>query len=342
MPRRCSLKFTLDRLDSVEFENFCYDLLRSLDFVNISWRKGTGYSSSPADQGRDIEAQYQITEFDGNVHLDKWFVECKHYQRGVPPEKLHGSIAWASAERPKVLLIIASNYLSNPAKMYLEKYEKENRPSFRIKVWELPDLENLTITRPQIRRKYNLSEGMEFLSVIENSHLLYVSKPRINSIGYFLQLMDGLDPAKRDELFGFTYRDVIQPRVRESISGDESIADRTIDPVDYPAFREKCLRIREASSPNYVHKIVTNTLAWLFQRADKTEMHSVSKRQLWLIEQLEKEKDVNGNSPDFKSKDSLLQTMKEMQASLPQRYEHNCILYRYICDELVRKLLIED
>ena len=67
--------------------------------------------------------------------IESWFVQCKHFEKGVPPEKLHGAVAWASSERPAVLLVVASNVLSNSAKNWLENYERENLPAFRIKVW---------------------------------------------------------------------------------------------------------------------------------------------------------------------------------------------------------------
>src|SRR5262245_60924486 len=51
------MTFALNHLEPTEFENFCFDVLRSLDFVNLSWRKGTGLAASPADQGRDIEGE---------------------------------------------------------------------------------------------------------------------------------------------------------------------------------------------------------------------------------------------------------------------------------------------
>src|SRR5260370_10554915 len=85
-------------------------------------------------------------------------VECKHYQQGVPPDKIQGALAWAAAERPDKLLIIASNFLSNPTKDYLESYIQNNRPSFRIKYWEKPDLERLSQDKPRLLKKYKLIE----------------------------------------------------------------------------------------------------------------------------------------------------------------------------------------
>lgn len=153
--------FSLNHLTDVDFEQFCYDLLLELKFINLNWRKGTGFATSPSDRGRDIECQHTLEDIDGSIYLEKWFVECKHYQQGVPPDKLQGALAWATAERPDKLLIIASNFLSNPTKDYLASYIQNTRPSFRIKYWEKPDLERLSRDKPILLRKYKLIDDIE-------------------------------------------------------------------------------------------------------------------------------------------------------------------------------------
>jgi hypothetical protein len=45
---------------------------------------------------------------DGHTYHETWFVDCKHYKRGVPPAALQGLLTWAEAEHPDVVLVIAS------------------------------------------------------------------------------------------------------------------------------------------------------------------------------------------------------------------------------------------
>lgn len=132
-----------DDMTSTQFEQFCFDLMQEVGFVNVDWRKGTGKDSSPSDSGRDIVAYMEREDLDGTKHLEKWFVDCKHYKRGVPPKEVTGLLAWATAERPHVALVIASNFLSNPCKDFLKDYELNNRPPFRIRYWERPILERM-------------------------------------------------------------------------------------------------------------------------------------------------------------------------------------------------------
>ena len=152
-----SLSF--EHLSDTEFEEFVFDLLGALKFVNVDWRKGTPKPSSPSDRGRDIVAQQIKEDVDGSKHFETWFVDCKHYKAGVPPTELQNLLTWADAERPDVALFAISGFLSNPAKDYLEAYKRNNRPPFKIKYWERPQFETMTRRKMTLLRKHDLTEA---------------------------------------------------------------------------------------------------------------------------------------------------------------------------------------
>jgi hypothetical protein len=149
---------SFERLSSSDFEEFCSDLLDVAGFVNIDWRKGTGLTSSPADKGRDILCDHPRAEPDGSQHFERWFVDCKHFRKGVPPKELRNMLAWAEAERPDVALFMVSNFLSNPAKEYLETYKRNNKPPFKIRCWERPQLVRLLRGKMALQRRYDLTD----------------------------------------------------------------------------------------------------------------------------------------------------------------------------------------
>lgn len=335
------MPFTLNDLNDTEFENFCFDFLKSFGFVNLSWRKGTGLVSSPSDQGRDIQGQLLKRDIDGAEHYERWFIECKHHLKGVPPEKIQGAISWANAERPDVLLIIASNFLSNPTKNYLEQYQKENRPPYRIKVWERGDLDNLTAGNNYLRKKYKLPTEVAFLSILNNYHISYAMKPQLNTVDYFIEVMDSLVPERRDEAFSMTYFDLIRPRFRMPAHGGEKLAELQIDDDNYAAFRTKCLGMSASASPNFVHKLVTSALAWQFHMADKTALAEMQNVQRWLIERLEQDIAEEKDEGRRTRLSSMLDLPQRTLRDLPGRLERNYELYEYTCNELVRKLLAE-
>jgi hypothetical protein len=155
-----AVKVTFNRLDETEFEEFCFDLLVASDFVNVDWRKGTGLHSSPSDGGRDIVAQLRQVDIDDSERLETWFVDCKHYERCVSPRELQNLLSWSQAERPDVALFIASGWLSNPAKDYLETWKQQNNPPFRIKHWERPYLVRMIRRKADLLAKYPI-QGRE-------------------------------------------------------------------------------------------------------------------------------------------------------------------------------------
>lgn len=149
-------KLDFTSLSATLFEEFTFHLLIRLGFVNADWRKGTAHDSSPADSGRDIVCQQIREDVDGSKHIETWFVDCKHYRKGVPPAELQNLLTWAEAERPHTALLVTSGFLSNPAKDYLDKYRRNRNPPFRIKYWERPQLEQLTSNKNTLLREYGL------------------------------------------------------------------------------------------------------------------------------------------------------------------------------------------
>lgn len=131
-------KLDFSALSDTDFEEFTFHLLTRLGFINVDWRKGTAHDNSPSDSGRDIVCQQIREDIDKTKLMETWFVDCKHYRKGVPPRDVQNLLTWAEAERPHTALIVASGFLSNPAKDYLEKYKRNRTPPFRIKYWERP------------------------------------------------------------------------------------------------------------------------------------------------------------------------------------------------------------
>jgi len=150
---------TFHKLSSSRFEEFCSDLLSASGFVNVEWRKGTGLATSPADKGRDIVCDRPCSEPDGSRYFERWFVDCKHFKKGVPPKALQNLLAWAEADRPDVALFAVSNFLSNPAKEYLEAYRRNNHPPFKIRHWEKPQLVRMMARKMTLQRKYSLTDA---------------------------------------------------------------------------------------------------------------------------------------------------------------------------------------
>lgn len=167
LPSTQSLDVSFANLDATEFEEFIYDLLVTLGFRNVDWRKGTSKKSSPSDRGRDIVAQSLVTDVDGHTRFETWFVDAKHYERGVPPEALQGLMTWAESERPDVALVASSGFLSNAAKDWIENYRKNRAPAFRIRHWEKPELSRMLAVNRDLMARHDIIEAESMRTIAE-------------------------------------------------------------------------------------------------------------------------------------------------------------------------------
>lgn len=335
-------RFSLDHLSETEFELFCYDLLQDLGFSALNWRKGTGLATSPADSGRDIECQWLQHRVDGETYFEKWFVECKHYQKGVPADAIAGAVAWASAERPDTLLIIASNFLSNPTKEYLEKYLEKNKPTYKIVIWERPKLEQLTATRSLLLKKYRLSGEYPFLTLLHPSHIACLRDMPMNTLNYFLGCLDELPPKKRDDILGMISYVLIQPRSRKPVTGKETMGELHIDRVDYMTFKQRCTQIIQTGLMHEMmltYLIVSFTLNQLFTFGDTT---SIDQKVADMVRASEFFQSQMEKRPA--ERDHLLEMVassEKHRSEMPTRIQANYELYTYFCEHVLEKLRLE-
>jgi hypothetical protein len=100
------------------------------------------------------------------------------------------------------------------------------------------------------------------------------------------------------------------------------------------------MNLKDNFSPNYVHKLVSNVLAWLFHYADKTSIEETQRIRRSIIESMESDAN-NKIGIKGRSLKRLINNQKRLLAELPERTEKNYKMYTYICEELVRKLLAE-
>jgi hypothetical protein len=335
-------QFRTDHLTHTQFEEYCFDLLKAMGFVNVRWRKGTGLDSSPSDQGRDIECELVRTEIDRTVFTERWFVECKHYKVGVPPDKISGALTWAQAERPDVLLLIASNFFSNQTKLYLENYKSNSKPSSRIKLWELPELQANSKGKPLLLSKYSLAEELDFLNIMHPAHLEYIKRMQVNTLEYLFGCLDALDKDKRDAITNWLWEPIVQPRYREPAHDEETIGQLRLDPVDYDIFKRKCFAIKQSGVLGDVpltSLIVGFLLQTNFGYGDTTSIDQLIANHKGMLEYVDGLEEVD---PAKKKRlEGLRSVFEQRMYEVPDRVKDGYKLYTYFCDNVVTKLLEE-
>lgn len=348
--------FSFNHLDETEFESFCCDLLDELGFVNINWRKGTGKSSSPSDGGRDIECELEVEDIDGEKDLEKWFVECKHYEKGVPFKDIQGILAASISKKPDKVLIIASNFFSNPAKNDLKDYIKENKPSFKIKIWENPDLKKLALNKRNLLRKYKITNSdFSFLNLMHPAHIEYVKDHPTITLNYFFIILDNLDPEKRDKILEMTYYAVIKHLYKDPITGKDIDSSNIQSKISYEQFKIKTYYLsRHVEEYFLLFSIVSFTLSFLFKLGDKTSNKSdESFRSLVEFTEKIKSKEIVFDDAEFKkmgidpndvegSCDKRIESIRKDMCNIPSRQEEGYELYIYFCDKVVNEMFKRD
>lgn len=334
---------SLNELNSTQFEELCYDLLLKLGFKNINWRKGTGKSSSPSDGGRDIEASLIVTDIDNKEYEEKWYIECKHYEKGVPPDKISGAITWASAEKVDKLLIIASNFLSNPCKQYIEK--TRNQVSFKIKIWENKDLEIMLNNHIDLVHKYNIKNNTNVIELINPYHIIYISSLQYNTLRYFYSVLEKIDVEKREELLADTYYLFTKIKSKKPMDMDTKIIETIENPYTYDNFKKVCESNLESTTEMFlVNGIVNMTLQILFHGGNINKIDYFIEQRKMLIESMKivaKRDEVNSTKNDNYINGLIEKYQKDLD-KLPSQVKESYDLYNYFCNNVVAELLKEN
>lgn len=170
------------KLSDREFEETCFDLLLSLGYRSLVWRQGG------SDGGRDIEGHFDLQNHLVGSYNEKWFFECKRYEKGVPPEELNSKIAWADAERPDHLVILTSSYITNGARAWLDKIGPQK--PYAIRVVEGKALKKLIARFPEIVSRHFLSQEMKLLMEAQRNWLVHGILPGPQTLSLLVSKVD--------------------------------------------------------------------------------------------------------------------------------------------------------
>ncbi len=134
-------------LTDEEFEELCYDLVKSLNFVNVKW-VGRGGS----DKGRDITAEKIETKAGVTTIKEIWFFQCKKYSNGIPESKISSAIDWAHAEKSDYLVFISNSHLTTHTQEYIKK--RQEQISCKIFEWTDKQFFDLLFRFPHLVKAY--------------------------------------------------------------------------------------------------------------------------------------------------------------------------------------------
>lgn len=171
-----------EKLNDNQFEELCFDILQKLGFYSHVWRQGG------ADSGRDLEVRHPVHNPLVGFYEERWFVECKLYSKGVPPEQINPKISWADAEMPQHLAIMTGSYLTNNARTWLEKIEPQK--AYRIHLIEGKKLKQLLLVFPELISKYFIDEHFKLLQGAYSNWIVHNLPPSSEALSVIHTAVD--------------------------------------------------------------------------------------------------------------------------------------------------------
>jgi hypothetical protein len=206
-----------EKLHWKEFEELCFDLLLKYQFHDLNWRQGG------ADKGRDIEAIFTITNSLTGPYPEKWFIECKHYSKGIPVREISEKIEWALANRVQHFLLVTNRYVSQGAQEYLE--ERRKVVNFKIHIIDGKKLKLRLLPFPDLIVRYFADDNILLIQNMLKQWLLHDILPDIKTLYKVRKL---IEPQKlnKDELVFLWYAYLMSDY-------NEDILDYDIEPFDF-------------------------------------------------------------------------------------------------------------
>ena len=327
---------SFEHLSPAEFESLCFDLIVDIGAESADWRKGTTGDSSPSDQGRDIECHFRYTGPGGEALTERRFVECKHYARGVPPSELHAALAWAHAERPDALYFIVSGFLSNPAKAFLEQYRQNNRPNFRIAVWEQPRLTSYLISRSRLLRKYRLTGPLPQLELLHPVHVRWLTEAPVFGTATLFDVLDRLAAGDREEFLDWAMLSFTDFKLRPPRTGRESLHELMDVHPSYETFRAKCLAL-PLGDEFIAASVVEVSLAAHLRIADITRADEIRERCEGFIQFLERRRgELQERSAHY---DEMIARQRRELDGIEPRLKRNHERYVHFCERVLLSIL---
>jgi hypothetical protein len=210
-------------------------------------------------------------------------------------------------------------------------------------VWERKDLEKLTSSHLELATEYKL-QLPSLTSHVHPAHLQYMLRPSLNSLDFLFETLDLLDGEVREQILGFSFFSLLNPRFKAAETGNEKLSDLMIDVVDYATFRKRCYELASQGIGDdfLVHAIVSETLAWAWDFGDPSKVDEVIRRHRGFISFCEKALLTEKNEQRRSSLEGMIGRSREGIASAPDNRKRWASHYKTFCEVVLSRLTLED
>lgn len=212
------------KLSATSFENLTYDLLVSMGLQNAVWR------TPGRDAGRDIEGEYPITDLSGYRQSQRWYVECKKYQRSVDWPTVREKLSFAESSGADYLLIVTTSSISPQGVDEINKWNtRYSRP--KIRYWAGYCVVNLLQLRPHLLLKYRIVEPKLPAPPEPFLHLCLICL-KFSDAAYARSVFTGIENPELEASAALT--DLVTKRMNDPLSLCELIIEQITPDDIYP------------------------------------------------------------------------------------------------------------
>jgi hypothetical protein len=182
-----------DKINWIQFEELCFDLLLKYQFHSLNWRQGG------ADKGRDIEAVFTNSNSLIGAYPEKWFIECKHYSSGIPINQIANKIDWAVAEKADHFVLFTNKYPTVATKEFIKL--RQAQVEFPIHVFDGKLLKQKLLPFPDLLVKYFADDTTVLVKNILKQWLFHDIMPDLKTLFKLSKLIDPRKLNKEELVF---------------------------------------------------------------------------------------------------------------------------------------------
>ena len=180
----------------------------------------------------------------------------------------------------------------------------------------------------------SLETDYPYLTIMHPAHLAYVHDLPLNTMNYFLETLDRLEPTERHEIMYGAFLAMVESL--EEVQGIEPKTDKT--KITYEIFRERCVTLPWGIGTLLIISAVHLTLLTLFSGSDTTSVDEDKNR---LVEFAEHAMRNPPPSDQTKQDDRFMEWLVDHIENLPETKAQNYKQYVYFCENVLQPLLNE-
>lgn len=182
-----------------------------------------------------------------------------------------------------------------------------------------------------------LESKYPFLTGMHPAHLKYTRHLPLNTVGYFLGVLDKLDPEKRHEIMYLSFMNILGPLAEGQ---GREVYDLLEDRVAaYEHFKTHCLSLSNVVGDGVlVAGMVHISLSYIFDLGDTTSVDEAKDRLIRLVEAAMR----NPKLQAIPTHDATIGELVEHIEYQPEKAEEYHRLYVYFYEHVVEVLLHEN